>query len=82
MAGDLQFTWELVGVGGVTYRIADGASEHETHIGYCTDALADLLHAITGLYGDLHSPRTARRARPWAAAPVFAPLRPGRRPHA
>ncbi len=38
MAGDLQFTWELVGVGGITYRIADGVSEHETHIGYCTDA--------------------------------------------
>ncbi|WP_107091982.1 MULTISPECIES: hypothetical protein [unclassified Streptomyces] len=52
MAGDLQFTWELVGVGGVTYRIDDGVSEHETHIGYCTDALADLLYAMTGLYGD------------------------------
>lgn len=38
VAGDLQFTWELVGVGGITYRIADGVSEHETHIGYCTDA--------------------------------------------
>ncbi|MER6479890.1 hypothetical protein [Streptomyces filamentosus] len=52
MAGDLQFSWELSGSGWVTYRIADGASEHETHIGYCTDALADLLYAMTGLYGD------------------------------
>ncbi|MGW6538736.1 hypothetical protein ACWGBV_11495 [Streptomyces sp. NPDC055051] len=52
VAGDLQFTWELVGVGGVTYRIADDASEHEAHIGYCTDALADLLYAMTGLYRD------------------------------
>ncbi|MFE5594784.1 hypothetical protein [Streptomyces sp. NPDC056549] len=50
MAGDLQFSWELTGVGGATYRIADDASEHETHIGYCTDALADLLYAMAGLY--------------------------------
>lgn len=43
MTGGLRFSWELSGSGGVTYRIADGVSEHETYIGYCTDALAGLL---------------------------------------
>ncbi|MFC9389710.1 hypothetical protein [Streptomyces venezuelae] len=51
VAGGLRFSWELVGVGGAMYRIGDGASEHEAHVGYCTDALADLLYAMTGLYG-------------------------------
>ncbi|MFF0480206.1 hypothetical protein [Streptomyces sp. NPDC004435] len=50
--GEFRFSWELRGAGGVTYRIDDGVSEHETLIGYCTDALADLLYAMTGLYGD------------------------------
>ncbi|MFB7937764.1 hypothetical protein [Streptomyces sp. NPDC056049] len=50
--GEFRFSWELRGAGWVTYRIDDGVSEHETHIGYCTDALADLLYAMTGLYGD------------------------------
>ncbi|MFJ4867485.1 hypothetical protein [Streptomyces sp. NPDC088757] len=49
---DFRFSWELSGAGGATYRIADGVSKHETHVGYCTDALADLLYAMTGLYGD------------------------------
>ncbi|MFI8513703.1 hypothetical protein ACIGHB_21465 [Streptomyces sp. NPDC085460] len=49
---DFRFSWELSGAGGATYRIADGVSEHETHVGYCTDALADLLYAMTGLYSD------------------------------
>lgn len=52
MTGGLRFSWELSGSGGVTYRIGDGMSEHETYIGYCTDALADLLYAMTGLYGN------------------------------
>ncbi|MCZ0983066.1 hypothetical protein O1L60_40020 [Streptomyces diastatochromogenes] len=51
MAGDLQFSWELGGAGWATCRIADGGSEHRVHVGYCTDALADLLYAVTGLYG-------------------------------
>jgi hypothetical protein len=49
-ADDLRFSWELAG-SSATYRIADGASEHSAHVGYCTDALADLLYAVTGLYG-------------------------------
>ncbi|MFF3603057.1 hypothetical protein [Streptomyces sp. NPDC002463] len=56
---DLQFRWELVGVGGATYRIADGTSEHRAHVGYCTDALADLLYAVTGLYGDSSGERVS-----------------------
>ncbi|MER5739785.1 MULTISPECIES: hypothetical protein [unclassified Streptomyces] len=52
MVSGFRFGWELVGVGGVTCRIGDGASEYEVHAGYCTDALADLLYAVTGLYGD------------------------------
>ncbi|MFF1510847.1 hypothetical protein [Streptomyces sp. NPDC058326] len=52
MADDLQFSWELSGAGWATYRIADGTSEHRGHVGYCTDAFADLLYAMTGLYGN------------------------------
>ncbi|WP_435970337.1 hypothetical protein [Streptomyces sp. Qhu_M48] len=59
MADDLQFSWELSGVGGATYRIADGASEHQAHVGYCTDALADLLYAMTGLYGNSSGERVS-----------------------
>lgn len=51
MAEGLQFSWELSGAGWATCRIADGASEHSAHVSYCTDALADLLYAMTGLYG-------------------------------
>ncbi|TRV82147.1 hypothetical protein FKN01_01500 [Streptomyces sp. 130] len=52
MADDLQFSWELSGSGWATYRIADSASEQKGIVSYCTDALADLLYAVTGLYGD------------------------------
>ncbi|MFF9471512.1 hypothetical protein ACF1E9_02590 [Streptomyces roseolus] len=51
MVGDLQFSWELGGAGWATCRIAEGNAEHRAHVGYCTDALADLLYAVTGLYG-------------------------------
>ncbi|MFI1655502.1 hypothetical protein ACH4ZU_11420 [Streptomyces sp. NPDC020472] len=52
MAGDLQFSWELGGAGWATCRIADSVSEQKAIVGYCSDALADLLYAVTGLYGD------------------------------
>lgn len=52
VVGDLRFSWELVGSGGAVYRIADGASEHRALVGYCTDALADMLYGMTGLYSD------------------------------
>jgi hypothetical protein len=51
MPSDLQFSWELSGAGWATCRIADGSSERQDHVSYCTDALADLLHGIAGLYG-------------------------------
>ncbi|MFC8015510.1 hypothetical protein [Streptomyces cinereoruber] len=52
MVSDLQFSWELGGSGWATYRITDSASEQKGIVGYCTDALADLLYAVAGLYGD------------------------------
>ncbi|GAA2431965.1 hypothetical protein GCM10010433_35630 [Streptomyces pulveraceus] len=51
MTGDLQFSWELSGSGWATCRIADGASEQKDIVSYCTDALADLLRHVAGLYG-------------------------------
>ncbi|MGW5418952.1 hypothetical protein [Streptomyces sp. NPDC003943] len=59
MADDLHFSWELGGSGWVTYRIADTASEHQGFASYCTDALADLLHAVAGLYGDSPAQRVS-----------------------
>ncbi|MFF4100754.1 hypothetical protein [Streptomyces sp. NPDC001903] len=52
MTGDLRFGWELGGAGWATCRIADGASEWTDIVSYLTDALADTLHAMVGLYGD------------------------------
>ncbi|MFD9610555.1 hypothetical protein ACFWWS_14430 [Streptomyces sp. NPDC059083] len=51
MPGDLQFSWELSGSGWATCRIADSASEQKHFVSYCTDALADLIHRVAGLYG-------------------------------
>ncbi|MFE2294222.1 hypothetical protein [Streptomyces sp. NPDC059452] len=59
MADDLRFGWELSGSGWATYRIADGTSEHEDSVSYCTDALADLLHAMAGLYADSPAQRVS-----------------------
>ncbi|WP_351236845.1 hypothetical protein [Streptomyces sp. NPDC002133] len=52
MTGDLQFSWELSGSGWATCRIADTAGEQKNFVSYCTDALADLLFRVAGLYGD------------------------------
>lgn len=51
MGGDLQFSWELTGSGWATCRIADATSERRDVASYCTDALADVLSGIAGLYG-------------------------------
>ncbi|MFF3401364.1 hypothetical protein ACFYW6_22960 [Streptomyces sp. NPDC002659] len=51
MTGDLQFSWELSGSGWARCRIADSSSERKDSVSYCTDALADLLHGVAGLYG-------------------------------
>lgn len=51
MPDDLRFGWELSGHGWATYRIADGSAERVDCVSYCTDALADLLYGVAGLYG-------------------------------
>jgi hypothetical protein len=51
MTIDLRFGWELSGTGWATCRIADSSSEWQGFASYCTDALADLLHGVAGLYG-------------------------------
>ncbi|MEU8795333.1 hypothetical protein [Streptomyces sp. NPDC048643] len=51
MANGLKFSWELSGSGWATCRIKDGSSERKDIVSYCTDALADLLHGVAGLYG-------------------------------
>ncbi len=48
---ELRFSWEISGSGWATCRIADGASERRDIVSYLTDALGDLLHGVTGLYG-------------------------------
>ncbi|MGW6895835.1 hypothetical protein ACWGF2_04075 [Streptomyces sp. NPDC054919] len=58
MTGDLQFSWELYSTGWATCRIADSSSDCKDSVSYCTDALADLLYAVAGLYG----PSTVQRA--------------------
>jgi hypothetical protein len=51
MTNGLKFSWELSGSGWATCRIKDGSSERKDIVSYCTDALADVLHGVTGLYG-------------------------------
>ncbi|MEV6014659.1 MULTISPECIES: hypothetical protein [unclassified Streptomyces] len=51
MSSDLQFSWSLTGAGWATYRITDGGTEHKSDPSYCTNALADLLVGVAGLYG-------------------------------
>ncbi|MFE7457526.1 hypothetical protein [Streptomyces sp. NPDC057554] len=57
MTGDFQFSWELSGSGWATCRIADRSSEHKSIVSYCTDALADLVDGVTGLYGPTSTQR-------------------------
>ncbi|NNN34145.1 hypothetical protein HLK59_28040 [Streptomyces sp. S3(2020)] len=51
MADGLRFDWELSGSGWATCRIGDGIAQWKDVVSYCTDALADLLHGVAGLYG-------------------------------
>jgi hypothetical protein len=53
MTNDLQFSWTLDGSGWAICRIADSSSEQQEIVSYCTDALADLLHGVAGLYGTI-----------------------------
>lgn len=57
MTNDLRFGWELSGTGWATCRIADSSSEWQSFASYCTDALADLLHGVAGLYGTFAAQR-------------------------
>jgi hypothetical protein len=52
MTGGLRFSWELSGSGWATYRIADTVGEQKNFVSYCTNALADMLCGVAGLYGD------------------------------
>ncbi|WP_206436612.1 hypothetical protein [Streptomyces sp. W1SF4] len=47
----MHFSWELSGSGWATCRIWDGSTKHRDIVSYCTNALADLLKGVTGLYG-------------------------------
>ncbi|MFI0813695.1 hypothetical protein [Streptomyces echinatus] len=51
MTKGLKLSWELSGSGWATCCIEDGSSERKDIVSYCTDALADLLHGVAGLYG-------------------------------
>ncbi|WP_369383130.1 hypothetical protein [Streptomyces sp. cg36] len=51
MADGLWFSWVLSGSGWATCLIRDGSSQRRDVVSYCTDALADLLHSVAGLYG-------------------------------
>ncbi|MFF5014876.1 hypothetical protein [Streptomyces sp. NPDC001165] len=51
MTSGLQFSWELRGSGWATCRIKDDFADRKDVVSYCTDALADVLHGVAGLYG-------------------------------
>ncbi|MFF4341768.1 hypothetical protein ACFY00_17760 [Kitasatospora sp. NPDC001540] len=47
----MHFDWELSGTGWATCSIWDGSTKHRGSVSYCTNALADLLEGVAGLYG-------------------------------
>ncbi|MCF1592696.1 hypothetical protein [Streptomyces muensis] len=51
MVDDLRFGWELSGSGWAVCRVEDGDARWKGVVSYCTNALADVLHAVAGLYG-------------------------------
>ncbi|MET9398800.1 hypothetical protein [Kitasatospora sp. NPDC002965] len=51
MTRSLHFSWELSGSGWATCRIWDSSTKHREGVSYCTNALADLLKGVSGLYG-------------------------------
>lgn len=57
--GEFRFSWVLSGSGWATVAVADGASAHTGPVSYCTDALADLLRAVAGLYGPMSTQRVS-----------------------
>ncbi|NJQ07637.1 hypothetical protein [Streptomyces lonarensis] len=69
--GEFRFSWVLSGSGWATVAVADGASAHTGPVSYCTDALADLLHAVAGLYGPLSTQRVSFDLEPQEVRWVF-----------
>ncbi|MEU8625718.1 hypothetical protein [Streptomyces sp. NPDC048669] len=59
MPGDLRFSWELSGSAWATCRVADSSWSLKRTVSYCTDALADLLRSVAGLYGPTHIQRAS-----------------------
>ncbi|RLU79246.1 hypothetical protein CTZ27_37005 [Streptomyces griseocarneus] len=50
MTGQIEFDWQLSGSGWAICRIADAVAEAKFGVSYCTDALADLLYGLGGMY--------------------------------
>ncbi|MFD4907562.1 hypothetical protein [Kitasatospora purpeofusca] len=50
MTGRIEFDWQLSGSGWATCRIADAVAEAKYVVSYCTDALADLIYGLEGMY--------------------------------
>jgi hypothetical protein len=50
MTNQIEFDWQLSGSGWATCRIADAVAEAKYVVSYCTDALADLLYGLGGMY--------------------------------
>ncbi|MFD9128993.1 hypothetical protein [Kitasatospora sp. NPDC059571] len=51
MDDHFEFAWKLSGSGWATCQIADSSAAARYIVSYCTDALADLLRGVGGLYG-------------------------------
>ncbi|MEU6387489.1 hypothetical protein ABZ847_28475, partial [Streptomyces bauhiniae] len=55
--GALQLKWELRDHGWATCHLANDSHQASLIVSYCTDALADLVAATGGLYGQLRTTR-------------------------
>ncbi|MBY8847104.1 hypothetical protein [Streptomyces sp. SP2-10] len=62
--GAFHLQWDLVGRGWARCHLADGSNHASLTVSYCTDALADLLAATGGLYGQGRSSRFSFDAEP------------------
>lgn len=62
--GAFQLQWDLVGHGWARCYLADDSNHVSLTVSYCTDALADLVAATGGLYGQGRSSRFFFDAEP------------------
>ncbi|MGW3460963.1 hypothetical protein ACWDE9_15830 [Streptomyces olivaceoviridis] len=62
--GGFHLQWDLVGHGWARCHLADGSNDASLAISYCTDALADLVAATGGSYGQGRSSRFFFDAEP------------------